>query len=489
MSGVDRRSVGELLAECDLSTRRLLIDPDALDAAAMVRTWPEVVQAAHELLDALPTVHRVAHPGGGGGDLTGERLHLMATAMDSNLRQRVWPGAGPADDQLLTVAGNFLRAHDLVHRHLRPTDTPAPAVVADATAARTKILHSLYVGSHAIALAVRAQVRDVRVRGRTVSARHQRSQLNALLVVQTLLAAFEQVAGAEVYRTSPAATAGEHREPPAPDRLRTALAGWDVEARRNLAKQPSMANLSELSRVQTTVLAVTRVVLNSAAVHHAIDPRTHRAQLEPRLTAAESAWCALHGTFRDLTGHAHRAVNTPLRAAGAELVHALSELVLDGTAVADAATIAERTDLAATARTLTGALDSPHQTSLLLHDAALDPRTRVSARGAQQLLSHLAAAPDAGVAASPQDSWVDPRDLTARRDITPPAPIREVITHQIRTVGAISHALAAASTAVTAPATTPLPARSWSTHEPSRAVRPLRRTGPVPQRAAGQVRR
>ena len=156
--------------------------------------------------------------------------------------------------------------------------------------------------------------------------------------------------------------------------------------------------------------------------------------------------------------------------------------------MADAATIAERTDLAATARTLTGALDSLHQPSPLLHDATLDPRTRDSARGAQQLLSHLAAVPDAGVTASPQDSWVNPRDLTARRDITPPAPIREVITHQIRTVAATSHALAAASTAATAPATTPLPARSWSTQEPSRAVRALHRTGPVPQGAAGQVR-
>ena len=55
MKRADHRSVGELLLECDLTARRMLIDPDVLDPAAMVRAWPEVVQAAHELLQALPT--------------------------------------------------------------------------------------------------------------------------------------------------------------------------------------------------------------------------------------------------------------------------------------------------------------------------------------------------------------------------------------------------------------------------------------------------
>ena len=400
MTGPDRRSVGELLAECDLSTRRLLFDPGALDAAAMVRTWPEVVQTAHELLDALPTANPVIRPGksgggvGGGGDLTGERLHLMATALDLNLRRRVWPGAaGPADAQLLTVAGNLQRAHDLVRRHLRVTDTPAPAVLADAEAARTKILHTLYVGSHAISLAVRAQIGEARFRQRTVSVTQHRGQLTALHVAQSRLAAFEQVAGTEVYRTFPAATTGEHRERPAPDRLSSALAGWDIQAHRALAKAPSMAHLAEVTRVHATTLALTRVVLAAAAAHFAIDSRTHRAQLEPRLSAAESAWGTLHATVRDLTGHAHRNVNPDLRTAGAELVHALSEMVLDGTAVADATTIAKRVDLASTARTLTDALDSPQQISMILIDAALDPRTRVSARAAQQLLGQLYCGP------------------------------------------------------------------------------------------------
>ena len=54
MKAPNRLSVGELLLEGDLTARRLLLDPDALDAAAMVRTWQEVVQAGHELLAILP---------------------------------------------------------------------------------------------------------------------------------------------------------------------------------------------------------------------------------------------------------------------------------------------------------------------------------------------------------------------------------------------------------------------------------------------------
>ena len=63
MSGPEGRSVGDLLLECDLTARRLLVDPDALDAGAMLRVWPELVQAGHELLNALPGDEPEAIPG------------------------------------------------------------------------------------------------------------------------------------------------------------------------------------------------------------------------------------------------------------------------------------------------------------------------------------------------------------------------------------------------------------------------------------------
>lgn len=452
MRSADHRSVGELLLECDLTARRMLIDPDVLDAAAMVRAWPEVVQAAHELLQTLPTkdspaatVHGPQLPT---RDLTGERLHLMATALHLNLSQRVWPGEGPVDRHFLGIADNLVRAHDLIDQQLRRASAPTPAVLADSAAARTRILHALYVGSHAIQVAARTQIRDLHIRQGPHSARRRTSQLNALQFVLDKTAAFEQVAGAEVYRVFPSAISGERRDPPTTDRLSTALAAWDVEAHRALAREPSMANLCELTHVQSTTLALTRVLLNAAVTRDVVDQATVRAHVEPRLAAAQCAWGELHATLRQLTKHPHRTVSRDLRLAGSELVLSLSELVLDGTALADPATIAERVDLGRTVSVLAGAVDAPHQASLLLLDAALDPRSRVDANAAQHLISRLAEA--AGDLSSPQDCWISPRDLAANRDITPPPPVRGIITSQVESVRTTSRTLAAGASTLQA---------------------------------------
>lgn len=89
----------------------------------------------------------------------------------------------------------------------------------------------------------------------------------------------EGSAGAEVYRNFPRAPAAECRVTLPPDRLRTALAAWGIQTRRALARQPAMATLAEITRVQTTILAATRVVLDAAAGSPAIDPVTHQASL------------------------------------------------------------------------------------------------------------------------------------------------------------------------------------------------------------------
>jgi hypothetical protein len=479
MKRADHRSVGELLLECDLTARRMLIDPDVLDPAAMVRAWPEMVQAAHELLQALPTQDSPATcvygPQARSGDLTGERLHLMAIALHLNLSQRVWPGEGPVDRHFLTIADNLVRAHDLIDQHLRRPSTPTPDVLADAAAARTRVLHALYVGSHAIQVAARAQYRDLQIRKGPHSARRRASQLNALQFVQDKTAAFEQVAGAEVHRLFPGALSGERREPTATDRLRTALASWDVETHRALAREPSMANLCELTHVQSTTLALTRMLLNAAVTADVVDQAPARAHVEPRLAAAQSAWGKLHGTLRRLTRNAYRTVSRDLSLAGSELVLALSDLVFDGTTVADPATIAGRVDLGRTVSTLAEAMDAPHQASLLLLDAALDPRNRVDANAAQHLISQLSDA--AGEVTSPDDCWIDPRDLAANRDITPPAPIRGIISAQVQTVRATSRTLAAGASALVAaaaPTATPRdePTRSGLDREIGGPIRP-----------------
>ena len=83
---------------------------------------------------------------------------------------------------------------------------------------------------------------------------------------------------------------GERRDPPSTDRLSAALAAWDVETHRALAREPLMANLCEITHVQSTALALTRVVLGAAVACDVVDQAPVRAHVEPRLAAAQCAW-------------------------------------------------------------------------------------------------------------------------------------------------------------------------------------------------------
>jgi hypothetical protein len=343
----------------------------------------------------------------------------------------------------------------MVASHRRPAPLLTPAVLADAAVARERVLHTLYVASHAINVAVQAQLRATPRPGKSTP-----RIVSALRGAQQRLATFEAVAGREVYRTFPSDPALEHREPPSQDRLSAALAGWDIATHRALAREPSMANLAELTRVQTHTLAMTRTVLDAAASLGVLDAPAYHARLQPHLTAAESAWGTLHATVRDLTSHTHRSVTPDLRAAGSEVAHALSEIVMTGTTLADPATIATRVHLPATTATLLSALDAPHQTSLLLHDAALHPATTVSARAAQQLLTPLEAGRKPPGTERPDAAWVDPRALVADRPVPPPPPVRELINAQLRDVSTTSHAMSSAATPLTAPAQARPPQRT-----------------------------
>ncbi|MBD3783238.1 MAG: hypothetical protein IE926_09845, partial [Micrococcales bacterium] len=164
MTSPDRRSVGELLADCDRATRELLHDPLDLNSAALIQAWPEVVQAAHDLLDILPTPPtppgRSPQVAAAGSDVTGERLHLISAAVHNRLHGAPWPGTCPADERLVAVADDLVRAHDLIHRRWRDTAPLTPEVLADAAAARTRVLHSVYVTTHAVRLAVTRALQD-----------------------------------------------------------------------------------------------------------------------------------------------------------------------------------------------------------------------------------------------------------------------------------------------------------------------------------------
>lgn len=64
------------------------------------------------------------------------------------------PGAGPLDERLMEMADNLSRAAALVQRYRRDVQPTTPDARADIAAARSRVMHVLYVGAHGTALAV-----------------------------------------------------------------------------------------------------------------------------------------------------------------------------------------------------------------------------------------------------------------------------------------------------------------------------------------------
>ena len=122
-------------------------------------------------------------------------------------------------------------------------------------------------------------------------------------------------------------------------------------------------------------------------------------------------------------------------------MNALTELALDGTSIADPATLNERVRSSDVPRTLVRALATHPDAAQILLDAALDPRTRVDARAAQRVITGLAKSPQTS---SPDEPWVSPRDIAIGRDVSLPAPIRGAL---LRDIGVVEKASAVMATA------------------------------------------
>jgi hypothetical protein len=211
----------------------------------------------------------------------------------------------------------------------------------------------------------------------------------------------------------------------------TGEAAWDLAAHRALAQDPHLPTLVHVTRTQAAVTAMSRALLEAAAAHHRVDPDTVTAQLTPQLAATEAAWGTLHSILADLNSRGPRPVRPDLGAAGSEVVAAFSELVLDGTTLAAAAHVSDRTSTASL-QAVTDALAAGHDLTALVADTAADPALTAHAGAVQQTLHHLAAAPDSRIDASPDAAWVDPADLATGRPVALPDPVRDAIDRYTR---------------------------------------------------------
>ena len=361
--GIDGRSVGELLLDADLTSRAMLWNPDPDTAKAKVRTWGEVVEAAADLWAAIPARD---------GDPSMARIHELTTRIHRTQQRTGWPGSGPTDPHLETITNNLARAAELVTARHHPTAALSVAGHLDSEAARTRIMHILYVSSHGVSTALNGYTRALQQRLDARKVILPGDSLPYARDARERIGAVERLAGSYLHSRWPTALSGAHSDPTENHRLEQALARWDLQAHRALAAPPAAANLRAIVEVQRDLTLATGVITAGAASRGLLDPQQHTDRLRPALAGLEQAWGQLGADLGPMIGRQHR-LDPELLLAGNEVRAALRDITHDHHGFATPATMADRVDLAAATTSLQRGLSAAVDLAHAVRDALDDP--------------------------------------------------------------------------------------------------------------------
>jgi hypothetical protein len=374
----DLRSVGELLRDADHHARNLLLDVEPEAAPGRLRSWAATVTACVELLESFPG-HK--YPGAGDRRLV-ERVAELATSVQSDLATARWPGPGAGDHCMHAIDLNLTRARELVDRYGGDVPTHQPAVQKDLEAARTRVVHTLYLATHGVVVALievgrqraaeptrteASRAGTVRQRGRYEVGPGVR-WVDRLGVAERTLGSYLQGNGAQTLAYEQAAPVLGL------PRLSDALARFDIQAHRTLVDAPAPGNLVLLTRTEGMFFGAALVLARATTeTGHLDQAAADPERLERSLTLAGVAWSNLARRWRDLMPQGSR-IDPALAAAAAQLRAACRELTHDHDQIADVAAIAQRVDLAAVLSVLTCYVDAA---------AELAEATRPPLRGAE----------------------------------------------------------------------------------------------------------
>ena len=302
-----------------------------------------------------------------------------------------------------------------------------PEVRADLEAAKARLMHVLYVGAHGVQVALNRDLRDLAVLPARKRAALPAESVKRTVEARDRMAAFEQLAGAYVSGTFPAALQGEHKPRPEPDRLRQALATWDVQAHRALAGTSTAATMTLVAQTQAHTAFASQTLLRAAAETGAIEPRQYRSRLAPALESVQAAWVALArtwcpaGTVSTDDGWTVTWSWRPTRSAPR-----CSSSFTTAPAHASADTLAATVDLRQASHTLALGLATSTDLAYAVRDATA---TRSCwGRPAGSTPSRWRWRRTARTATSPAEAWVRPVDHAQDRSVALPDTVRDSLT-------------------------------------------------------------
>jgi hypothetical protein len=470
----NRRTVGELLADSDALARDTLLDVSPNTGPAMARAWGQVVQSAAQLWAVLPPASLAP---ASGPDLM-VRLRVLGEGLGRSTAGQ-WPGPGPQDQRLLEIAHNLSHTRELIERYGRDVQPTGGEARTDIAAARARVMHTLYVGAHGTAIALRDYAADLRdrlrldtQRRRPVESRPTTGEIAAAEAMASRFEVFEQLAAGYVaaHPITPSVL-GEVRPTTRPSRLQSALTAWDIEAHR-LPPIQMLRTLVRIGRVQALIASAAAVVTEAAGVKSAIDPEMVE-RVTVTLDASQVAWSQLAKRWGELTSQDSRP-DPALTRAVSEVRAAIAATASTPTGWATPDQIANRVDLKRTLKSLhlsmVGAVDIAH---VAREVAATHPTLTGSARViAMRAQGEAEIASEQGVTAYDGMSWANPRQIATNEMIPLPLPARRGL------VNLTSDVIASCNRAVAAAA--PL--------DPSESSQQKRSAPPVAPRRSGQSR-
>jgi hypothetical protein len=427
MTSRDVRSVGEMLFDVDNLARQLLMDVGGDDAGTLLRSWPTMVAAAKDLWASLPG----RRPGVDERDRPITSLSAHASTIEASLTGRTaWPGQGPTDPRVDQMTQTLLEAAALVRRYGSKIAHEQPDAHRDIEAARTRIMHGLYLTAHAVNVALhdngRDRVNDARGSGRRV----QLAQHHSPYAVAPTGVWVDRMSGCENtargYLTDrfSHALAGEAIRPvDDPGRLAQALANWDIQSHRALAHHIEPANVLLITRTQGLIAGASIVLVDAAATAGILEPSD---RLVPAITEAGRSWGNLGSRWGDLAPSGAR-LEDPLARAAAEVRAAYRQITHATTTLAAPQVIATRPGLPQATMATLRAIEAGSELAHVVAEKADAPNLVGPARALSRRAHNDV---EAGLATPPTEDevvWVSPADILAKRLVPLPQPVAEAL--------------------------------------------------------------